>query len=232
MLRGGLAALGTLTAACNAILGVNDVTEEPTAGADAGADAHPCDVASDFALIMAPPSPSSLSHHMADGGASLAFLLNNDTKPDGLVMELYDNMGGHGVVNAVGSYTLTTADARLDTCAICVFIFTDFDSSTSTFSQVYFAAAQGTLKLTMFDAIGITGSLEGLKLRQVNLSGGMFDVVDGCSVTIEDAEFTATWSTAISTGAPNDSVTGLSAGARSPTSTHRDDGLKHRGQQP
>jgi hypothetical protein len=233
MLRCGLAALVTLTAACNAILGVNDVTEEPAAGTDAGAGAHPCDVASDFALIMAPPSVLLLSHHTADDGTSLAILLNNDTKPDGIVMELYDNMGGHGVVNAVGSYTLTTADAWLGTCAICISIFTDFDSSTSTFSQTYFAAAQGTLKLSRFDATGITGSLEGLKLRQVDLSGdSMFDVVNGCSVTIEDAEFTATWSTAISTSAPNDSVTALGAGARSSTSTHQDGGLKHRGQQP
>ncbi|HEX7838566.1 MAG TPA: hypothetical protein VF469_13920 [Kofleriaceae bacterium] len=190
MLRGGLAALVALTAACNAILGVNDVTQE----LDAGVDARPCNVAPDFTLVAATPTTSALSHHTTGGGTGLAFLLNADTKPDTLAMDLYDSMGGHGVVNAVGSYTLTSGDAALATCGICVGVYADFDSGTKTFSQTYFAAAQGTLKLDMFDATGIAGSLKGLKLRQVDLSGGtMRDIAGGCTVTIEDAEFTAKW---------------------------------------
>ncbi|HEX7840634.1 MAG TPA: hypothetical protein VF469_24315 [Kofleriaceae bacterium] len=192
MLRGGLTALVALTAACNTILGVNDVTQET------GPDARPCNVAPDFTLVAATPSTSALSHHMTGGGASLLFLLNNDPKFDALAMDLYDSMGGHGVVNAVGSYTLTASDTALASCGICVGIYTDFDSGTKTFSQTYFAAAQGTLKLDMFDATGIAGSLKNLKLRQVDLSGGsMRDIVGGCTITIEDAEFTAKWSTAV-----------------------------------
>lgn len=189
MLRGGLVAL---TAACNTILGIDDVTPESP-----GIDAQRCDVMPDFTLVAATPSTSVLSHHMTGGGASLLFLLNNDPKPDALALDLYDSMGGHGVVNAVGSYTLTASDAALASCGICIGIYADFDSDTKTFSQTYFAAAQGTLKLDMFDATGIARSLKNLKLRQVDLSGGsMRDIVGGCTVTIEDAEFTAKWSTA------------------------------------
>ncbi len=190
ILRGVFTALVVLTAACNTILGINDITRESI-------DAQRCDVMPDFTLVAATPSTSALSHHMTGGGASLLFLLNNDSKPDALAMDLYDSIGGHGVVNAVGSYTLTALDAALASCGICVGIYTDFDSGTKTFSQTYFAAAQGTLKLDTFDATGIVGSLRGLKLREVDLSGGsMRDIAGGCTVTIEDAEFTAKWSTA------------------------------------
>lgn len=194
--RCGLAALIALATACNPILGVANVVPEAV---DAAVDTPPpprCDVAADFTLVAATPSTSALRHHMTGGGASLLFLLNNDPKPDALAMDLYDSMGGHGVVNAVGSYNLSTSDAVLASCGICVGIYTDFDSNGNTFSQTYFAAAQGTLKLTMFDATGISGSLKGLKLRQVDLSGGgTRDIPGACTVTIQDAEFTAKWST-------------------------------------
>ena len=61
MFRGGLAALVALTAACNAILGVNDVAEEPPVGVDAGVDTHLCDVAPDFTLITDMGKPLTLS---------------------------------------------------------------------------------------------------------------------------------------------------------------------------
>jgi len=196
MLRGGLTALVALTAACNTILGIDDVNPE-SPGTDAGIDAQRCDVMPHFTLIAATPSTSFLSHHMTGGGASLGFVLNNDPKFDGLAMDLYDSMGGHGVVNAVGSYSLTASDATVASCGICVGLYADYDSGTKMFSQTYFAAAQGTLKLDMFDATGIVGSLKNLKLRQVDLSGGsMRDIVGGCTVTIDDTEFTAKWSTA------------------------------------
>jgi hypothetical protein len=200
ILGGGLAAVVSLTAACNTILGVGDVTAQPAVGPmapDAGPDATPCDVAADFTLVAATPSTSVLNHHMTGGGTSLLFLLNADPKPDALALDLYDSMGGHGVVNAAGTYSLTSGDAALASCGICIGVYTDFDSSAKTFSQTYFAAAQGSLKLDTVDATGISGSLRGLKLRQVDLSGGtMRDIAGGCTVTIEDAEFTAKWATA------------------------------------
>ncbi|MEO7730093.1 MAG: hypothetical protein ABIY55_03905 [Kofleriaceae bacterium] len=213
MLRGSAAALVVLTAACNSLLGVSDVTGEAVDARVATPDARPdaiggppsrqCDVAPDFTLIAATPATSVLNKHTNDGGASLLFLLNNDTKPDALALNLYDNMGGHGVVNAVGSYTFGAPDASLATCALCVDLVTDFDSGTKMFSQTYFAAAQGTLKITTFDATGITGSLKGLKLREVDLSGTTTtDIPGGCTVTIGDAEFTAEWSTSLAATAP------------------------------
>jgi hypothetical protein len=200
--RASLTAIVAMTTACNAILGINEVTPEAMAGPhgpDASVDAPRCDILPAFTLVAATPSTSALNHHMTGDGASLLFLLNNDPKPDALAMDLYDNMGGHDVVNAVGSYDLMSGDAALASCGICVGAYTDFDSGTKTFSQTYFAVAQGTLKLNMFDATGISGSLKGLKLRQVDLSGGNTrDITGGCTVTIADAEFTAEWSTAAS----------------------------------
>jgi len=198
MLRGGVGVLLVFIAACNAMLGIDEVTLETPTGplsADAGIDARRCDVASSFTLLAATPATSVLTHHMSGGGASLLFLLNNDPNPDALAMDLYDSMGGHGIVNAVGSYDLTASDAALVSCALCVGIYTDFDSSSSTFSQTYFAAAQGTVKINTYDATGISGSLKSLRLRQVEFSGNRTqDIAGGCTVTIGDAEFTAKWS--------------------------------------
>lgn len=211
MVCGGIAVCLAPIAACNAILGIDDVTPvmPGTSVPDARIEAVRCDVAANLTLISATPSTSLLTHHMTGGGVSLAFLLDSSARPDELAMDLYDGTGGHGVVNAVGSYGITASDAALASCGICVGVYTDLDASARTFSQAYFAVSQGTLKLDVFDATGISGSLKGVRLRQVDLSGGsMRDVVGGCTVTIGDAEFTATWSSAV---APAVAGSGVSA---------------------
>lgn len=182
----GLAAIAASTAACNAVLGISDL------------DSGSCDVAASFTLVAGNPTTTVLDHHMS-GGTSLLFLLNQDAMPDAISLDLYDDMGGHGVVNAVGSYALTSGDAAFASCGICVALYADFDASSKTFSQTYFAVTQGTLVLDMFDTTGIRGSLHGLQFRQVDQSTGR-DVANGCTVTIDDVEFAAQWSTSVAPG--------------------------------
>jgi hypothetical protein len=196
IVRGGLVALVALTAACNAVLGVEDVT--PLPDATSPPDAQSCDVAPDISLVTSNPSTSTLTHHASDSGVDLAIRLNVDAMPDAMDMGLYDSMGGHGIVNAVGTYSLTAADSKFETCGICITVFTNFDASSSTFSQAYMASAQGSLTLTRADTTGMTGRLQGLKLRQIDqaslMSGTTKDASGGCTVTIEDVEFTMSYS--------------------------------------
>lgn len=149
-----------------------------------------CGVNPDFGLVTSNPATTILSHRMNDGGPNMLFLLNTDARPDALSLDLYNNMGGHGVLNAPGSYALGAADARLETCGLCIAIYTDFDSSTKMFSGAYLALGQGTLTLTKADATGLAGRLQGLKLRHVDLSSNTTkETGDGCSVTVEDVRF-------------------------------------------
>lgn len=195
---GAIATLIGSSAACNALLGIDDADRPHGDGGmvDPDATTRVCDTPANISLVAATPTTSHLDHHQSDGGASMLFLLNGETKPDALALELYDSMGGHGAVNAVGAYTLTTGDSVLASCGICVAIYTDYDrNAEQPFSQTYFAVAQGTLRLDTFDAQGLSGSLKGLKLRQVEFDqGATSDVPDGCTVTVQDAEFTAEWS--------------------------------------
>ncbi len=188
LLRGGVLAAISLAAACNSIIGVDDVSLVPP-------DAAPlCNVNSNFGLVVSNPSTTDLYRRTSDGGPSLLFLLNTDTKPDVLDVSLYDNMGGHGILNKVGSYTLTAGDAKLETCGICVGVYVDFDRDTSMFSQSYLALAQGSLVLTTVDSTRMAGRLQGLKFRHVNNSGGSTkDINDGCFVTIDDVQFDMTY---------------------------------------
>jgi hypothetical protein len=193
-LRGCLVTLAALSAACNAILGVNDVTpESANLDANASIDAQQCDVLHEFTLVAANPQTSLLGHHTTDSGTSLLFLLNSDPRPDIVALDLYDNMGGHVVVNATGTFPLSSSDAELSTCGVCVEIFADVDKTTTTPSQTYLAS-RGTLKLTKFDTTGVAGSLTNLELRQVDSSAAQ-DIPNGCIVTIDDAEFSAEWPT-------------------------------------
>ncbi|HWU90318.1 MAG TPA: hypothetical protein VN253_23800 [Kofleriaceae bacterium] len=172
-----------LAVGCNAIIGMDGVSlETPDAGAI-------CDVNSSFGLVNSNPATSIL-RHTASGAVSLLLLLNTDAKPDSLGMLLYNNMGGHGILNAPGSYLINTADSRTETCGICLGVYADFNSSTSMFSQTYMAKGQGTLTLTTADNTKMVGRLQGLKFRRVDISGATTqEINDGCMVTIDDVHF-------------------------------------------
>jgi len=188
--RAGMLAVATLTVACNALVG--DSGDFQLAPPDAGIDAPKvdCKVNPDFGIVASNAVTARLSHRTSDGGPSLLFLLNADAKPDALSVLLYDNMGGHGVLNAKGTFSLGATDAKLETCGICAEVLVDFDRTAATVAATYLATAQGTLTLTKADATGLTGRMQSLKLRHVEISGNVtHEVADGCAVTIGDVEF-------------------------------------------
>lgn len=180
-----LAALVGFIVACNAIVGVEDVS------------LRACGVNENFPLVTSNPTTTLLTHSMVNSQSvpSLFILLSNDAKPDALFLQLYNNMGQHGVVNAPGTYSLTASDAKFEACGICAEIDTDFDSTAKKFSQTFLALGQGTLRLTFADSTRLAGSMHDLEFRHVDTSSNStVDVNDGCVVTVEDVEFDMTYS--------------------------------------
>lgn len=187
----GAAAAIALATACTAVIGVEDVELAPPDGPPAAT----CSVNKEFELVVSNPSTSVLSRRSSDGGPSLLFLLNTDAKPDALSALLYDNMGGHGVLNAPGTYLLSAADAKLETCGICLFVDADYDRSAGTSSQTFMALGQGTLTLTTATTTRMVGRLGGLKFRHVDISGSVTrEIADGCTVAIDDVRFDMSYS--------------------------------------
>jgi hypothetical protein len=205
LLRTGLIALAAFAAACNSLLGIEDV-DEAIPGPPPSAM---CDVKPDFSLVVSNPSTSILSHRMSDNGPSLLFLLNTDARPDALSLALYDGQGGHQTLNTPGSYSLLAGDAKLETCGVCVQIGTDFDSAAKAFTQTYWAVAQGTLTLSKADSTGLKGRMQNLKLRHVEIGGSTRDVNDGCQVTVADVQFDMAYQAPVARdalGGPDDAV--------------------------
>jgi hypothetical protein len=198
LLRGGvLAALASLTVACNAVLGVNDVslvTPDAHPSADAAPDTPSCKVDAHVQLVATGSSPSSLIH-LTTGEPSLLIFINADPKPDGLFVQLYNNMGQHGVLNTPGTYQLTAADTTPATCGICAFIDVNIDRTAGTSEQTYFAKGMGDLTLTTASTTRLTGSMHNLELRHIDTTSGT-DASDGCVVKIDTVEFDLPYSAA------------------------------------
>lgn len=186
-LRGGLAALLCLAASagCNGLLGITDVEQLPDTP-----DAGGCGIVSSIAQVSDATTGGSVSHTSTGNVPLLLVLLDSDAMPDALDMMLFNNMGGHATYPP-GRYTLLPADARFDTCGLCIRIHTDFNASTGTFSQTYLATAQGYVDLASNDATGMSGAMHDLELRHVNVSstGVTTDVNDGCTVRIGTVTF-------------------------------------------
>lgn len=176
---------------CTSLLGVEDVElRAPDAGVDGSINAAVCDIDPRISLATSNPATSVIGH--TDSGApSLVIQLNADAKRDYLGFLLYDNMGGHAVLNTPGTYSLSAADAKITTCGICVTAYADYDSSTKMPSQNYFANATGSLTLFDANATRLHGRLQNLQLRHVDKSYN--DVDDGCRVDIVDIEFDMTY---------------------------------------
>lgn len=180
------------SAACNGLLGVEDVelqTPEPSVD-DPVDPPRPCNVASNFGLISSNPT-TSVIRRRSDGGSTLTFLLNADAKPDFFSVMLYANSGGHGVIEMSNtSHPIYPSDTKFESCGICAFINTDFDSNASTFAETFMAEAQGTLNITTATSTRLVGSLRGLKFRHVDTSSGSTtEVPDHCTVTIDRVFF-------------------------------------------
>lgn len=186
---------------CNAIVGGGDYALAPEnvapdaqlADASVSPDAAKvdCKVIPELGIVASSPATTRLIHRTSDGGPSLLFLLNTDPRPDALSVQLYNGMGGHGVLDAVGTYSVTSADTDFATCGFCALIEADFDTSANTFAATFLAMEQGTLTLTKADSTGLAGSMRNLKLRHVEISSNneTRDVGDGCTVTIGLVEF-------------------------------------------
>jgi hypothetical protein len=182
---GMLAVLPSPLVACNALLGVENVS------------AVDCHARPDFPQISSSTSATILSHFM-DGtvtGPELDFSFDADGTGllDDLIIRLYDKSPPHGVLNAPGDYDLFPSDATLQSCGICITIHVDFRTPLEAGVDVYRAIGQGHLKLMKADTTGMAGSLNNLKLRMVDDND--VDVNNGCSITIEDVEFDAAYST-------------------------------------
>jgi hypothetical protein len=185
-----LAAALALTSACTELIGVEEVELEAPPPPPVN-----CSVSPRFSLISSNPTTSRLSRR-ADGGPSMIFLLNADAKADSLGALLYPNMGGHGALEAPGTYAITAADSKFETCGICLLVNTDFDTTTSKFLETFLAEPQGTLTITTATTTRLAGHLRGLKFRKVDLSGGTTrEVSSPCSVAIDDVYFDMEYST-------------------------------------
>ena len=179
-----LVAIAPFAAACNTVLGVESVALAPD-----------CDVDLIFGRVASDPATDGLFRH-SGGGPALVLALNRDARPDVLNIFLYKDMGGHGVLEAPGSYPLTNDDARLETCGICVGIDANFDFSTSRVSRLFLAFGQGSLTLTRTDSNGVAGWLEDLEFRSIHVTteGVTQEINDDCSVTIQKVEFDLNYS--------------------------------------
>jgi hypothetical protein len=186
-----------LAAGCNTLLGVEDVSLfEPDAAPTPTPPPPTCNVSSRLPLVVSNTSTTRLSR-TGGGNPSLLFLLNTDSKPDSLSMLLYANMGGHGILEAPGTYGVAAADAKLETCGICLFVNTDYDSVANKFLETFMAEPQGTLTITAATPARLAGRIQRLKFRRVDLSGGVTEeVADPCSVTIDDVVFDMAYATA------------------------------------
>jgi len=186
----GLLLVTSSAVGCNAVLGVDDVAPI----LDAGQNATSCGVDAHFSMVSPDPAAGASLIHLGSGAPSLLIVLHAEANPDALFLRLYDNMGGHGVVNAPGTYQLLAGDALPETCAVCTFIDTDFDRSTNTFSGTYAALARGELKLTVASATRLAGTLRNVQYRHVDTSGATRDINDGCMVTIDTVVFDMAYS--------------------------------------
>jgi hypothetical protein len=192
--RGFLVSVILSSTACNAILGMVDVTPQSPSVTDASVA---CPINSRFGMVNSDAS-TTLSRLTNNGApySSLEFLLNPDTEPDYLLVELYDNMGQHGSLLTPGSTNvLTPADAVSSSCGICVSIEVNFDTGTSLVREAYWALGEGSLTVREADVNHLAGKLHGLRFRRVTTSGPTMDVADNCSVVIDDVDFNVPYTT-------------------------------------
>jgi len=191
-----LATIGAFTAGCNSVLGIGDVAPEPDAGIIVStpppdADRSACKLDAHFSQI----TMTSLSRG-TDGSPNIFVQLSD---ADALLIALHDNKGGHGALQTFGTYQLTSADSKLETCGICVLIGADFNSTTQSFAQDYVPRMQGQLQITTATTTQLIGSMQKLVLRHVNLDTGTqttTDASDGCTTTIDEIDFNLTYSSA------------------------------------
>ncbi|MBL4634608.1 MAG: hypothetical protein JKY56_12085 [Kofleriaceae bacterium] len=117
--------------------------------------------------------------------------LNQDTNPDVLVIELWENDGVFLDGYSAKTIVLIANQADLFECSACVFIAADFVVGQSTnFNMTY----SGQLIIDAIDPAPDTGRIQGsltnLKLRAVTIdSSGQEVTAMGCKTTLESITF-------------------------------------------
>jgi hypothetical protein len=103
-------------------------------------------------------------------------LLNNDTNPDAIAVELY---GGAGVFASnpqlkTGIFELTGDELNYATCGLCVLLYTDLmDVSGTTRPTDFYMATGGTVTLTSVNG-NIKGSLSNVTFEHVTIDNATF----------------------------------------------------------
>jgi hypothetical protein len=192
----GLAMVGGIAAGCSSVLGVADVVLEPDAGVAVStpppdADRSACKLDGRFSQI----TMTDLTRD-TDGSPNIFVQLND---ADVLLIRLHDNKGGHNTLQTFGTYQLSSSDAKLETCGICILAGADYNATSQSFAQDYVPRMQGQLQITTATTTQLIGSMQALVLRHVNLDTTTHttaDASDGCTTTVDEIDFNLTYSAA------------------------------------
>jgi hypothetical protein len=183
MRRLACAALALWLPACSSILGIQSVVENTSETADASMTQ--CGVAPTFGLLSAADGVAGSSVMVEnDGSIFMGLLLNVDVKKDLFALWLRPGFGALAGGYTPGHYDISGAETSLATCGICAFIATDFDGTTFTARDFYFANA-GTIDLTQAKP-KLIATLRDLKFRHIDLTSGQ--VLDECKSQIQQVE--------------------------------------------
>jgi hypothetical protein len=126
-------------------------------------------------------------------------LLNTESMPDDLHVELWAQSGGFGANDIkTGTYQITGAELNYETCGICVFVNTDLHQSGSDVAITdNYLATSGSVTLTSVGTNGsgtLAGSISNVMFTHVTLdpNSGSSTPVGDCNTMISSATFSAT----------------------------------------
>ena len=160
--------------------------------ADAPVDATTCTLLeTDYGDLGAQTGQATLEPDDAENILKMEIPLNQETPPDVLFIELYDDSDPFSGGLAAGTYTIIDFQADIVNCGACVYIAADREVGQP---LKFHMASSGTLTIDAVDATpgtgSIQGSLAGINLREVEVQqGGQVVVENGCRTAIGSDEF-------------------------------------------
>jgi len=201
IIRGGsIVAISCLVLACNSVVGIGGVALDPDAKASQApvpdADRSACKLDARYPRI----TMTTLTR-AADGSPEIFFAFDQNA----LLISLHNNKGQHLTLETFGTYQLTAADSKLETCGICALAGADFNTATNSFAQDYVASMRGQLQITTATTTQLIGSMQDLELRHVYLDTTMnttTDANDGCTVAINEIDFNLAYSAGVAERSP------------------------------
>jgi hypothetical protein len=134
--------------------------------------------------------------------------MNNETEFDVLAIDLFRGYTAFTDPSEIrtGTFTITEADSRYDTCGVCVLIYANVDRMTFRERQTYMADS-GTITITSIDG-RISGTLSNVHFRHVNVDDADPDGNGPGAPTFATSEgtpcFTTLGSLAFDTAYPTD----------------------------